>query len=233
MSNPLVFTRQALQELDRRAVEEFHIPILVLMENAGRSVAKVAVHYLKPTSAVLVVAGPGNNGADGLVAARHLHNFGYRVHILTTFAPHSVAVGSPLAQQLQIVAAMRMPVEEISGNHAELRDWIVDSAPYDLIIDGLFGTGLSRPVTGLARDVIHALNVARRTILAIDLPSGLDCDTGEPLGEGGLAVQAAETVSFCGLKTGFMKPAAKPYVGKVTVADIGAPIELLRALATG
>jgi NAD(P)H-hydrate epimerase len=221
-----VFTREALRELDRRAVEEFHIPILVLMENAGRAVAEVARRQLKKEGRALILAGPGNNGGDGLVTARHLHNAGVPVRVLLLAARDRYEGAAGV--QLKIVDAMKLAVEVLSAGHAALRDWIVESSPGDLIIDALFGTGLSRPVEGLAAEVIKAANSARHPILAVDIPSGMDCDTGMAVGAGGPVIKAVETVSFCGLKKGFATAAA--WTGKVTVADIGAPRELLEKL---
>jgi len=222
----LTFTREALRELDRRAVEEYRIPILVLMENAGRAVAEVGRRLLKKNARALVLAGPGNNGGDGLVAARHLHNAGVPVSILLLAGRERYRDAA--ATQLAIVDAMHLAVDTITPGHAELRDWIVDSSPGDLLIDAIFGTGLTRAVEGVAAEVIRAANMSRHPILAVDIPSGLDCDTGRPLGE---AIRATETVSFCGHKKGFAE--ARGYLGKVIVADIGAPRELLEQLATG
>ena len=223
--NPVIFSRDALRELDRRAVQDFHLPVLLLMENAGRAVAEAALKHLhKSPRGALVLAGPGNNGGDGLVAARHLHNAGVHISILL-LAPRD-HYKDAAATQLAITDAMKLHTETLSADHAELRDWLVDSNPADILIDALFGTGLSRPVEGLAADAIRAANAAKRTIIAVDIPSGLDADTGQPLG---IAIHATETVSFCGLKRGF--PHAQAYTGKVTVADIGAPRELLLQLA--
>jgi NAD(P)H-hydrate epimerase len=226
---PFIFARAALRELDRRAVEEYHIPIVVLMENAGRAVAEAARHYIRGKRPVLILAGPGNNGGDGLAAARHLHNTGVAVSVLLLAVREQYKDAA--AVQLAIVEAMKLPVETLTPGHAELRDWIVDAAPDDLIIDALFGTGLSRPVEGLAAEVIRAANASRHPILAVDIPSGLDCDLGEAIGGGGAerVIQAVETVSFCGAKKGFAK--ARQFTGRVTMADIGAPIELLRELS--
>jgi len=225
----LIFTRAALRELDRRAVEEYHIPIVVLMENAGRAVAEAALRHVKGQRRALILAGPGNNGGDGLVAARHLHNAGVAVSVLLLAAREHYKDAA--AVQLAIVEAMRMPVETVTAGHAELRDWMVDALPEDLIVDALFGTGLSRRVEGLAAEVIGAVNGSGHPILAVDIPSGLDCDTGGLVGGGGAeaVIRAVETVSFCGGKKGFGK--ARQFTGKVTVADIGAPRELVRELA--
>jgi NAD(P)H-hydrate epimerase len=230
-ASSFIFTRAALRELDRRAVDEYHIPILVLMENAGRAVAEAALRHIKGQRPVLILAGPGNNGGDGLVAARHLHNAGVVVSVLLLAAREQYKDAA--ATQLAIVEAMKLPVETLTPGHAELRDWIVDAAPDDLIIDALFGTGLSRHVEGLPAEVIRAANASGHPILAVDIPSGLDCDTGEPVGTGGggaadTVIRAVETVSFCGGKKGFAK--ARQFTGRVTIADIGAPIELLREL---
>jgi NAD(P)H-hydrate epimerase len=225
-AKPWVFAREALRELDRRAVEEYHIPILVLMENAGRAVAEAALR--RGARNVLVLAGPGNNGGDGLVAARHLHNAGVRVTVVLV-SPRD-KYRDAAATQLAIVDAMKMPVEVLSADLEELRDWLVDAATDDLIVDALFGTGLSRAVEGVAAAVIEAVNRAGRPVLAVDIPSGLDCDTGVPLG-GGTAIRATETVSFCGMKKGFA--GARAFTGKVSVGDIGVPRALLGDLAAG
>ncbi len=234
-SHPFIFTRAALRELDRRAVEEFHIPLLVLMENAGRAAADAARRLLQKSSGkkALILAGPGNNGGDGLAAARHLHNAGIAVTILL-LAPRD-RYKDAAAAQLTIIEAMKLPLETLTHGHPptppQLRDWLVDSSPEDLLIDALFGTGLSRPPEGLAAEVITAANTAARTILAIDIPSGLDCDTGHPPAGGNpdAVIHAAETISFCGIKKGFAH--GKAFTGKVTIADIGVPLELLRELS--
>jgi NAD(P)H-hydrate epimerase len=219
----LTFSRSGLREVDRRCVEEFHIPILVLMENAGRGVAEAAARAAKKAG-VLILVGPGNNGGDGLVAARHLHNSGHPVTVL--LLSERAHYKDAAATQLAIVDAMKLPVEVLTAGHAEFRDWHVEAGPEDIVIDALFGTGLTRKVEGLAAELIAAVNASGRTVLAVDTPSGLDVDTGAVQG---VAVKAAQTVSFCGTKKGFA--AAKGFTGRVTVADIGAPRELLEHLA--
>jgi NAD(P)H-hydrate epimerase len=233
MENVRTFTRAGLAELDRRAVEEAGIPILVLMENAGRAVSDAALKMLAHHRErhVIVVCGAGNNGGDGLVAARHLHNAG--VHVTVLLAAERAKFRDAAATHLAVAERMKLAggVAEISAGHAELRDALVDAPPEVLLIDALFGTGLSRKVEGLAAEVIRAMNASRKRILAVDVPSGMDADTGAPAGGGAPeeVVHAAETVSMCGLKAGFA--AGKAFVGKVVVGDIGAPRELLEALA--
>jgi NAD(P)H-hydrate epimerase len=226
--NELIFGRAGLREVDRRAVEEFGLPILVLMENAGRGVAEVAKKMLKGAGAngAVVLAGPGNNGGDGLVAARHLHNAGVEVTVL--LLSERDAYKEAAGVQLGIVEAMKLPVEMVTEGHAEFRDWLVESGAEDIVIDAIFGTGLSRKVEGLAAEVIGAMNGAGRRIVAVDIPSGMDADTGEALGA---CINATETVSFCGLKKAFLTAAGRERAGRVTVADIGVPRELVQELA--
>lgn len=223
---PLAFSRDALRELDRRAVEEFHIPTLVLMENAGRGAAETGLKGIL-AGRVMILAGPGNNGGDGLVAARHLHNAGVVVTVLL-IGKRSAFKGAAAAQ-LQIVEAMRLRVVEISADQREMKEWLSATGPGDAMVDAIFGTGLSRPVEGVAGDVIRAANGSGRRILAVDLPSGMDCDSGRGPGDQGAVIRATQTVSFCGWKKGFSN--GREFTGEITVADIGAPRELLHQLA--
>lgn len=219
----MIFSRSALAEIDRRAIADYHIPILVLMENAGRAVADMMSGYVGPGENVLILIGPGNNGGDGLVVARHLHNAGIQVQILS-IAPLSKFRDAP-ALHLQTIQAMGIPVGEIDASLSQLRDWLATTRFTDDIVDAMFGTGLSREVSGVARQVIETINASNRTVYAVDIPSGLDCDTGAPLGT---AIRANLTISFCGHKRGFAN--ARDYTGEVIIGDIGAPKELLNEL---
>jgi hydroxyethylthiazole kinase-like uncharacterized protein yjeF len=221
---PLIFTRAALRELDRRAVDDYKISIPVLMENAGRAVAQHLLTHRPPKGRILVLTGPGNNGGDALVAARWLANANLPVTILLV-APRDKFTG-PAAAQLATIDAMHLPVEEATPGHPELRDWIVEGSPADILIDGLFGTGLSRPIAGLTAEIILAANAANRRILAIDIPSGLDTDTGQVLGT---AIRATETLSFSGSKPAFAH--ARQFTGELHISDIGIPRQLLDSLA--
>jgi NAD(P)H-hydrate epimerase len=221
----LVFSRRAVREVDRLAVEQYGIPSIVLMENAGLHLAEVALDLSESDPPrILVACGPGNNGGDGLCAARHLHNEGAQVEIVL-IAPES-AVKGDAAVHLRTVKAMGLPV------HAEphaLRKAAARLGP-DVIIDALLGTGLERAVEGAMAEAIGALNAlgdGGATILSADLPSGLDCDRGVPLGA---AVRATATVTFVGLKAGFLQLSAQEYIGDVMIADIGAPRELVERL---
>ncbi len=183
------------------------------MENAARAVVDVAVEMLGPTGSVLILCGGGNNGGDGLAVARHLHNRGYEVTIGLTIDPAKYS-GDALINW-RIVEAMKLPVVTASPQ------WIAEQSA-DLIIDAIFGTGLTQPPRPPFAEIVRALE--GRRILSVDLPSGLDCDTGEPLGP---CVTAEATITFVAQKAGFANTRALEFTGKVTVGDIGCPTELL------
>ena len=220
----LWFSRAQLMEVDRRAVEEFGISVLMLMENAGREVAQVARSYMMESSSVLILAGAGNNGGDGLVAARHLANHGHRVTILLTVDEHKFT-GAALTQ-LQIIQKMRIPLAILPRQKDAFKQWLENSDVGDAVVDAIFGTGLNRPLDASIQELIVQVNQSNRRVISVDIPSGLDCDTGRPLG---IAVQAAHTISFCGMKIGFESAEAISYLGQISIGDIGAPQALLQA----
>lgn len=222
----LWFSRAGLMEVDRRAVEDYGISVSVLMENAGRQVADVTRSYMMEGSAVLILVGAGNNGGDGLVAARHLANRGHLVQIISIADEHKFT-GAPQTQ-LHIARKMGIPVTFLPGRDGALARWLHDSDVGDAVVDAMFGTGLNRPLDGPVKDLILQLNQANRRVISVDIPSGLDCDTGGALG---IAVQAAHSVSFCGMKIGFESADAIRYLGQISIGDIGAPRALLEACA--
>jgi NAD(P)H-hydrate epimerase len=219
--------RAVIRELDRRAIEDFGVPGMVLMENASRGLAE---HALRVRAAVdhrpvLIAVGAGNNGGDGFAAARHLHNRGVPVRILLCTPPDRLR-GDALVNY-DIACRMRLPmVRGLAGDgQADRVVLAAESADCGMILDALLGTGLDRPVGEPLRTVIEQLNDARRPIVAADLPSGLDADTGAVLG---VAVRAWMTVSFVAPKPGFSAPGAAAYTGRVEVVrEIGIPRELI------
>ena len=213
----LRLTRAQVREVDRRAIEDLHIPGIVLMENAACSASDAARDMLSGDciGQVLILCGGGNNGGDGLAIARHLHNRGCRVQILLAVEPARYK-GDALINW-EIARVMKLKVIYATPDVMD-----PDAA---MLIDAIFGTGLSKPIEGAARDVIDAINKSGRPVLAIDLPSGLDCDTGEPLGAA--CVRATRTVTFVAEKVGFANPAARAYTGEVIVADIGCPSQVI------
>ena len=215
-----MLTRSQVREIDRLSTEQFHIPGIVLMENASRGVADAAGEELigltgKSVGSILILCGGGNNGGDGLAAARHLHNRGHVVRIGLTTDPGKYQGDAGI--NWRIVQAMRLPTFEATPQ-------AIREPRVDLIVDAIFGTGLSRVPRDPFSAVVTAIEETKIAVLAVDLPSGLDCDSGEALGS---AVRARRTVTFVAEKAGFANPGSRAYTGKVTVADIGCPRELI------
>ncbi len=217
------------RQLDRLAVERYGIPSIVLMENACIGLRIHAMKLLSGinTPSVLICCGPGNNGGDGFALARHLHNEGVEVRVICTH-PTDQYTGDA-ATNLETVKRM--------GISISLADGLPDAARSQaglLIVDALLGTGLSRPIEGAAAGVVDWINTMRQKhgtrVLSVDLPSGLDADTGEALG--GRAVRADVTVTMAALKPCMARVEAHDYLGSVSVVPIGVPIELLRELGT-
>jgi len=159
------------------------------------------------------------------VAARHLYNGGYRVEVLVLGERERIR-GDALSN-LRIIERMGLAVHYPAGEPAAVgREMEARAGDCDLLVDGLLGTGAAGPAREPIRTAIGTINRLGRVVLALDIPSGLDCDTGEPLGE---AVRAGHTVTFAAMKKGFENPMAREYTGKVTVASIGIKTELLLA----
>ncbi|MBN1586352.1 MAG: NAD(P)H-hydrate epimerase [Candidatus Omnitrophica bacterium] len=212
-----------MQELDQRAVHEFKIPSLLLMENAGRAVAEEAAKLLKPMPrrCVCIVCGKGNNGADGMVAARHLANAGVRVYILVAAAPGRFRGDARV--QWRIVQAMGLSAERIGlrGNFNALERRLEQC---DLVVDALLGTGISGRLKPPYLEIIERVNSSRKPVLAVDVPSGLDATTGKLMGP---CVRARRTVTFACPKTGLLKGEGPKHSGKIVVAGISIPAEIL------
>ncbi|MCK6455073.1 MAG: NAD(P)H-hydrate epimerase [Phycisphaerae bacterium] len=219
-------TRAAVREIDRRAVEEFGVPGLVLMENAGRGAAHLIQGLLRgPRGArVAIACGGGNNAGDGFVIARHLHNAGIEVELLLAVDP--ARLSGDAATNCDIVSRMRIPTAPL-WDEAGLAANLPRLQLAQVVVDALLGTGSSGAPRPPMDRVIRAINqLSAATVVAIDLPSGLDCDTGVPADP---TVRANMTITFVAPKVGFAERGAAAYTGKVHVVDIGAPRELLSA----
>jgi NAD(P)H-hydrate epimerase len=192
------------------------------MENAGRGAAEL-LRALGIHGRVIVCCGKGNNGGDGFVIARHLDNVGVSVRVLLFVAPGELT--GDAAVNNRVIARAGLPITAYDGPipHDALRQ---DLAGVEWIVDALFGTGLSGPVRSPLDAVIRAINASPARVLAVDIPSGLDCNTGEPLGT---AVEADHTATFVAQKPGFASPGARKYLGQVHVVDIGAPRKLVES----
>jgi len=220
-SNSIVLTRDESRELDRRAREEFGMPGVVLMENAGRNV----VDYLRARplqGPVLVCCGKGNNGGDGFVIARHLDNHRIPVQVLLCAEPEELKDDAKTNFNIIVKSGLSISdLSKVSILDKSLRTLMMSA---EWIVDALFGTGLSGSVRAPFDKIIKEINHAAAHVLSVDIPSGLDCDTGQPLG---IAVKAQHTVTFVGMKKGFVYPAAKKFLGNVYVADIGIPVSMI------
>ena len=208
-------TTAEIRELDRRAIQELGIPGIVLMENAGAGAARVAREMLgKGLGPVVVLAGPGNNGGDGYVVARHLANAGVSVVVYLFAAKEKV--GGDARTNLEIIRKMRIPIA--SAENAEFGELERQLSVAVLIVDALLGTGTTGEVRPPIREVIEMANRSKRRVLALDIPSGLHPDTGEVLGA---AIRATVTATFLTPKLGFTKKEGPKHTGRLAVCDIG------------
>jgi NAD(P)H-hydrate epimerase len=215
--------RDEVRRVDACAIETLGIPGVILMENAGRRTTDVAWEMLSfaEGNAVAVVAGGGNNGGDGFVIARHLDLRGADVCIYLT-SPTDKLSGDALTNY-QAAVALELEVVDLSDSPADLASRL---AGVDLVVDAVGGTGISGALRGRAAEVVEQINAAGVDVLAVDIPTGLDCDQGTAEGP---AVRAARTVTFVARKAGFDNPDSEPYTGTVTVVDIGIPAERIAA----
>jgi len=223
-----VVSANEMRELDRRAIEEYGIPGVVLMENAGRGATDTIEDMLvtDKIDTVLIIAGKGNNGGDGFVVARHLVNRGLDCSILLIGKVSEVDGDARI--NLDIALKMGVEVREAVSDISLVEEEIRSAG---LVVDALFGTGLSKEVGGFYAEVIDRINMADSPIVSLDIPSGLDASTGRVLGT---TVEADMTVTFCLPKIGSIIHPGVDYVGELILVDIGAPIDLLedRALKT-
>ncbi len=217
----LYLTREQVRLVDRRAIEEYHIPGIVLMENAAIGAASVAGEILGTGRAkrAMILCGGGNNGGDGLAIARHLQNAGIAVEIGLCIDPAGYK-GDALINW-EIVRAMKLPSFVASPD-------AIRGKGCDLVIDAIFGTGLSQAPRSPFDRIAAAVNSSGKPVLAIDLPSGLDCDTGRPLGA---CIRATRTVTLVAMKAGFAHEESRQWTGQVSVAGIGCPVELVEEIA--
>lgn len=218
-------TVDAVRTLDRLAVERFGVPGIVLMENAARNLREHALDLLARARSdeTVILCGPGNNGGDGLALARHLSNLGVPVSVVLAGRPEDP--GNDAGINLTIAERMGIPSIEPA-----LLPEDPGSTP-GLVVDALFGTGLTRPIEGVGAGLIAWATRARSSgalVLAVDVPSGLDAQSGEPLGEA--CVRADRTVTLAAVKPGLTRLEAQEFVGDLAVADIGAPAILLGEL---
>ncbi len=221
-----ILTAEEMRAVDRRAIEVIGIPSMVLMENASIGVADALAESFADVEAVAIFCGPGNNGGDGLALARHLDARGYAVRTFFVAAGprkrNMVRSSRPrgdAAAQLEILERLGVGVETVDAE-TDLGSLVASCAGYDLIVDALFGTGLTRPLAGHFGELVERLDALAKPILAVDLPSGLDGSRAEPPGP---HLSARLTVTFAAPKVAHGFPPAADAAGRVVVTDLGLP----------
>jgi NAD(P)H-hydrate epimerase len=221
-----VISVQTMQEIDRRAITEFGVPGLTLMENAGRACVDVISDEFGTGGGkrALVISGKGNNGGDGSVIARLLHQLGWDVRVFVLSGQGEISGDAA-------VNLKRLPPEMVNfctgtGKLAGLLGEDIHKA--DLIVDAMLGTGLNSDVGGIYREAVDLVNGSGRPVLAVDIPSGIQGDNGRVLGA---AVKASITVTFAFAKPGHVLYPGAGHTGRLTVADIGIPGDLMETAA--
>jgi len=213
---PFVTTDQ-MREVDRAMIEDFHIELIQMMENAGRNLAQLArVRFLDKSPVnkkVLVLAGSGGNGGGALACARHLNNWGAEVNVFLSRPSDTLTPAT--FHQLETLHRMKVPIS-LPGAIPQLEGT-------DLIVDGIIGYSLSGPPQGPAAELIDWANQQGFPILALDVPSGIEATTGQVFD---LAIRATATMTLALPKTGLQSPKAQTFVGELYLADIGVPSRL-------
>ncbi len=212
-----LLSRQAVRALDRDAVERLGLPSLLLMENAGRGAFEAIMAELPQALArVVIVGGTGQNGGDGWVLARHLINAGIGPRVILLGA--AARVSGDAAVNLRALQRMGVDVAQIEGE--DLRALVAALAEATLVVDALFGTGLDRELTGRHAAVVELIDACAAKVVALDLPSGVDADSGAVLGA---AVRADLSVTFAAHKRGLHQHPGAALAGKLWLASIGVP----------
>ena len=215
----VVMSRDEVRSFDHWAINTLGIPGVVLMENAGRNCAEIIKSLLASKTApkLVIFCGTGNNGGDGFVIARYLLSWNFKVSVFIVGRQSKIKGDAKI--NLDILEKMGQKTEQIELDKENIAAYIKNSVKdADLIVDAIFGTGLTGRLDDKYRKLINAINSLNIDILSVDMPSGLDCDTGEVLGA---AVKADYTITFVAFKKGFAAEAAKSFTGKVYVVSIG------------
>jgi hydroxyethylthiazole kinase-like uncharacterized protein yjeF len=208
-----------MKEMDRMTIEEMGIPGPVLMENAARGATRVCLDHFAPApgSRVVILCGPGNNGSDGYVMARYLLQAGLQVTVIVLAEARKITGDALL--NLNIIQRMGLDIREAPGPDK----WKESSSllsTCDLIVDGILGTGLNAPVRGFYQQVIEEVNSSKKPVFSVDIPSGLNADSGQIMG---VAIRADLTVTFGFPKLGQILFPGAELAGRLVRIDIGIP----------
>lgn len=213
-------SREEVRDVDRRAIADYGLPGIVLMENAGRGAAELLCR-LGIQGTVVICAGKGNNGGDGFVIARHLENWGHDVRVFLFCDPEELQGDAATNHRVLVAAHTSI---DVMGREMEPNAFPSVLANADWVVDALLGTGAQGEPREPYRTAIDAVNRSSRQVLAVDLPSGMDCDSGKGSES---CIRAAHTATFVAPKIGFGAPGAAALTGTVHVIDIGVPKSLL------
>jgi NAD(P)H-hydrate epimerase len=216
----LLMSRDEVRAFDAWAINELGIPGIVLMENAGRSCAQFIIEALSKTKkpVVCIFCGTGNNGGDGFVIARHLFNAGLAVTVVVCGSIDKIRGDARI--NFDILARLGLKIERLDMEGAETIEARVTklAGEPNMIIDAIFGTGLIGALHDEYKRLIGSINELGCPVLSVDIPSGMDCDTGLPLGA---SIKANCTVTFVAVKKGFAFENTRAYTGDIFVASIG------------
>jgi NAD(P)H-hydrate epimerase len=215
-------TRDQTRAIDRFAIETLGVPGVVLMENAGRLCADAVGDFLHGPAGrkVAICAGAGNNGGDGFVMARHLSMRGAEVAVFLVSPAEKLSGDAEI--NYRIARNLGLDIREVGSLY--LANLSKDLAGFDVVVDAVGGTGIRGALRGDIAVAVEQINAAGRPVIAVDIPTGLDCDTG--LADGP-AVRAKLTVTMVARKKGFDTPASAEFTGEVRVVDIGIPADVV------
>ena len=216
----LLMSRDEVRAFDAWAINELGIPGVVLMENAGRSCAQFIIEKLSKIKnpVVCIFCGTGNNGGDGFVIARHLFNAGFAVTVVV--CGNIAKITGDAKINFDILTGLGLKIERLDMEGTETIDASVTklASEANMIIDAIFGTGLIGTVRDEYKQLIESINELGCPVLSVDIPSGLDCDTGLPFG---VSIKANCTITFAAVKKGFVFENTRAYTGDIFVASIG------------
>lgn len=218
-----LLTADEMREMDRMTIESFGLPGRVLMENAGRGATRVLMENFSDIASkrVGVIAGRGNNGGDGFVIARYLAQAG--VNVTVYLLSESSRLKGDASDNFNLLAPLNIDVREIP-DEACFHQHKAEMAHRHIWVDAILGTGLNSDVTGFFKSVINFINALNRPVLAVDIPSGLHTDSGQPCG---VCIQAAHTATFAFPKIGHVQLPGASYTGELHVVDIGIPPHII------
>lgn len=222
-----IVTPRQMRRYDKFAVQRYGIPSLILMENAGRAVADAAIEMLGRHKGLIVcVCGKGNNGGDGFVASRHLVNRGLSVAVFCAVPNASLSGDALLNAEILRRLGVRLRSLETTRGLADFKKILRRAA---LVVDAVFGIGFHGVVPEAYRSIFGAIRASNRPVLAVDVPSGLDALTGQ----GSEALVASRTITLGLAKKGLFRKDGPRCAGRITVADISLPQQLLTSRKRG